>query len=632
MLPSRIDVLVVAEKPGVARAFAEYLSDGGYREVKVNGVRVYVFRRGGEIWVSLGLRGHLMDFDFPQEYNKWHSIDPRNLFFITPIRVIRKESRRYVRVLRELGRRAKRVILAPDADVEGESIAFEIMYILRRINPGLRFERVWFNAVTPTDLRRALERPRQPDPRLANKAFARMVVDLTIGAAFTRALTLAVEKRGVRLPRGKFLSYGPCQTPVLYLVVKRALERENFQKKKYYVVEAVLRADGHEFKASYAGGKFEKREEAEKIAQRAREAGVAVVEKAVYMHKEVSPPVPLTTVELERRASSYFNIRSKETLNIAEDLYQEGLISYPRTDTNIYPPTLDLRAIALQFLSDPRLGRFVQREILSQPRLTPTCGNEDDKAHPPIYPTKYASESYVKKRFGEKGWKIYDLVVRHFLATLSPPAVHEDQRLELSLGGLKFLASGLKVVDEGYYEVYPFERPQESPLPYLLEGDRVEVVKVKVVEKETKPPPYLSESELLRLMKKYGIGTDATMQDHIHTNLKRKYFIIRNKRCIPTPLGRALAVTLHEHVPEIVLPEVRGKMEKELKRIAEGEREPGEVVSEVKEKFLEYFDRLMANEKVLAERLIEALKEVYGKSTSGSRSAKASSRRGRSRP
>jgi len=630
MIAERIDTLVVAEKPGVARAFAEFLSDDKYREVRLKGVRLYVFRRRGEVWVSIGLRGHVMDFDFPKEYNKWRSIDPRRLFFVDPIRVVRRESRRYARLLVELGRRARHVVLAPDADVEGESIAFEVMSILRRANPRLTFERVWFNAVTPTDIKRALERPRDPDPRLANKAFARMIVDLTIGAAFTRALTLSVEKRGVRLPRGKFLSYGPCQTPVLFLVVKRALERENFKKRKYYVVEATLRVDGYEFKTVHEKGRFDEREPAEEVAERVSKQKKGVVEESEYRHKEVSPPVPLTTVELERRASSYLNIRSKDALNIAEDLYQEGLISYPRTDTNIYPPTLNLRSLASQFLAHPTLSRFVRREILSRPKIVPTSGKEDDKAHPPIYPTRYADEEYVKKRFGEKGWKLYDLVIRHFLATLGPPAVKEDQRVTVNIGGERFIATGLKVVDDGYYEVYPYERPQESPLPYLVEGDEVEVVEVRVVERETKPPPYLSEAELLRLMKKYGIGTDATMQDHIHTNLKRKYFVIRKKRCVPTPLGKALAVTLFETVPEIVLPEVRGKMERELSLIARGEREPREVVSEVKERFLEYFDRLMSREEVLASRLTEALRQVYGeKAGARSRARRASSRRGR---
>ena len=610
MIPRRIDTLIVAEKPGVAKAFAEFLSDNKYREIKYGRTKIYIFHYKGEIWASIGLRGHLMDFDFPEEYNSWQKVDPRRLFFIKPIRKTRKGSWSYIKALKLLASRAKKVILAPDADVEGESIGFEVMSIISRVNPNASFERAWFNAVTRHDILQAVNTLRKPNPNLANKAFARMVTDLTIGAAFTRALTLIAEKGGAKLPRGKFISYGPCQTPVLYLVVKRALERENFKSKKYYVIEALLGVEGQQFKAAYAGGTFGKREDAEKVYDKIKDVRKGTVEDSQYDSVEIKPPVPLNTVELERRASSFLNIRSREALAIAEDLYQNGLISYPRTDTNIYPPTINLKQIASQFLNHPELGAFVRREILSG-KVQSTSGKEDDKAHPPIYPTRYATKSFVIKSFGDKAWKLYDFIVRHFLATLSPPAVQENQTLKIDIKGAPFVATGSRLLEEGFYEVYPYRKPSDTPLPYLLKGDIVKVLRISVVEKKTKPPPYLSEAELLHLMKKYGIGTDATMQDHIHTNLKRKYFIIKSKRCIPTELGKNLAVILYETVPEILLPEVRGKMEKRLALIAQGEREPDEVVREIKEEFLEYYDRLLENRDKIEEKIVEAINNVY---------------------
>ena len=256
------ECVIVAEKPGVARAFAKYLSGGKYRVVKIGRVTAYEFSVNGARWLSIGVSGHLMDFDFPSRYNRWSLVDPRELFFVRPIKVVRPEARKFVKALQEVGRRAKRVILATDADVEGESIAFEIMEIMRHANPNLKFSRAWFSAVTKEDLLGALRRLRELNENLANKAFTRMVLDLTIGAAFTRALTLMVEKRGSKLPRGKFLSYGPCQTPVLYLVVKRALERESFKPEKYYTLEAVLEYDGTRFKATLKQGKIKSRKEA----------------------------------------------------------------------------------------------------------------------------------------------------------------------------------------------------------------------------------------------------------------------------------------------------------------------------------------------------------------------------------
>ena len=604
------ECVIVAEKPGVARAFAKYLSGGKYRVVKIGRVTAYEFSVNGARWLSIGVSGHLMDFDFPSRYNRWSLVDPRELFFVRPIKVVRPEARKFVKALQEVGRRAKRVILATDADVEGESIAFEIMEIMRHANPNLKFSRAWFSAVTKEDLLGALRRLRELNENLANKAFTRMVLDLTIGAAFTRALTLMVEKRGSKLPRGKFLSYGPCQTPVLYLVVKRALERESFKPEKYYTLEAVLEYDGTRFKATLKQGKIKSRKEAEELLKKAKEAGVAVVSKADYSHVEQKPPVPLNTVELERRASVFLDIRPKQAMCIAEDLYQDGLISYPRTDTTIYPPTLNLRAIASMFRSFEGIGWFVEKYVLSGP-IKSRQGSEDDRAHPPIYPTRAAPRAEVVRKHGEKGWKLYELVVRHFIATLSPPAVVEKQKLDLTIGGVEFEARGLKVVEEGYFHVYPYERPQERPLPYMLEGDEAKVVDLKVVARQTKPPDYLTESELLRLMRKYGIGTDATMQDHIHTNIERGYFVVRRKRCIPTPLGKAVALGLLEVVPEIVSPEVRGRMERELQKVAEGLRHPDEVIKDMKSEFLQYYDRLVERGEKLAEKLSEAVSSVF---------------------
>ena len=150
---------------------------------------------------------------------------------------------------------------------------------------------------------------------------------------------------------------------------------------------------------------------------------------------------------------------------------------------------------------------------------------------------------------------------------------------------------------------------------------------MELKEKTTQPPPYLSEAELLRLMKRYGIGTDATMQDHIHTNIERKYFIIKAKRCIPTPLGKTLALSLYQNVPEIVVPEVRGKMEKELQKIADGLREPREVIEEIKGEFIEYYDRLLQREEELANNLINALREIYVKDNKNSRSNRSRDKR-----
>ncbi len=598
-------VLVVSEKDSVAAAIARYLGRG-YRRFRVVGVPAYRFRRGDDEWLSMGLRGHLMDFDFGGELASWRRTEPERLFDAQPILVYRPESTRHVLALRSLAKSAELVYLALDADSEGEAIAYEAMMTIMPVNPRVRFLRVRFNAVTRDDILEAFNKPQQLDLRTVEKVFTRMMLDLTIGAAFTRLLTLSVRRAAGRA--NGIVSYGPCQTPVLSLVVRRALERENFVPRKYYVVSALVAVDGH--RLAVRSERFEGREDAVAAAKSIRGSVGRVVE-ASFVEARKSPPVPLETVELEKRASKWLGIRSREALALAEELYRHGLISYPRTETNVYPQTLDLRRLVAELARSP-FGWYAGRLLAS--RLSPTRGRSDDGAHPPIYPVRAADLPDVVRALGRharKAWKIYELVVRHFLATLSPPAVYERQRVVVRVGGLDLVAEGRRTISEGYWEIYPYERIEDSPIPRVEAGATVRVVEVEVEERETKPPDYLSEAELLALMKRHGIGTDATMQEHIHTNVRRGYMNIVRGRCIPSPLGKALILGLNDTAPHLADPDVRSRMESMLAQISRGRADPRDVLEAVKREFRGYY-------KLLLDRLPSLSKSIAGSLDGGS--------------
>ncbi len=603
-----IDVLIVAEKDSVARAIAKYLAQSGISARRIYGVKTYFFQRKGRNWASMGLKGHVMDVDFTPDLNDWHKVDPRTLLEVDPVLVIRSECLPYVKALAYLGSKAKEVYLALDADAEGEAIAYEAYMIIKLRNAHARFYRVRFSAVTKGEILKAFTQPDALAPSIARRVFTRMMLDLTLGAVFTRALTLTVEKYDKNaLPPGKFLSYGPCQTPVLNLVVQRAIERENFKPERYYVVYASFDVNGMQITLTL-DKMLKSIEEARKIVEAIKTIGRGRVVQAVYKEELQSPPIPLDTVELERRASKFLNIRPKQALDMAEELYRHGYISYPRTETTIYPPTLDLREI-LDELKDSEYASYV-RKLASRP-IKPTKGDSDDGAHPPIYPTKGATRYEILRKFrNEKFWKIYDFIVRHFLATLSPPAKFEVQRIAVTIGPYKFTTEGLKIIDLGYLEIYPFEKPHERVLPRVKMGDELRLVKAWFKECETEPPPYMTESELLRLMRKYGIGTDATMQDHIHTNVVRGYFRIKNRQCIPTPLGKAVIGVLSKVGPELIDPLFRARMERSLMEITRGKITPLEVLKTFKEEARRIYEKLLSNQGEIAFELIQALKRL----------------------
>ena len=602
--------LIVAEKDSVARGVAKILSEGAVRRIRVLGLPAYRFTRGGVDHVAIGLRGHLFDFDFPGQLNRWDLETAGKLFDAQPILVIRDESARYVAALRRLAPRAEMAYLALDADSEGEAIAYEAAIVLRLSNPRIRLVRVRFNAVTKRDVLTAFSNPSQIDVKTVEKVFTRMMLDLTIGAAFTRALTSSV-RAYARLSDGKFLSYGPCQTPVLALVVDREDARRNFKPEKYYVVRARAEVGGSVIEVR-ADKVFRSREEAESIVARILRGGGRVV-RAAYDRRSVRPPEPLETVELERRMSRWFHIKSKVTLLIAEELYRRGYISYPRTETTIYPPSLDLRGILRELLNTQYRG-YVER-LLAQPRLTPTRGDSDDGAHPPIHPVKGATREEIVEEFGRVGrvaWLVYDFVVRHFLATLSPPAIIERQNIAIVVNGVELVSEGVRIVDEGYWRIYPFEKVAEKPLPRVSVGEPARIVRAWVEERETEPPPPMTEHELLALMKRFGIGTDSTMQDHIHTNVERGYMVIRKSICTPTRLGTELVHTLRSIAPMLVDHTLRAEMERMLQMIQRGEARPDDVLGRARSIFREAFSAVTGQWRAIGQALAKAINSGSG--------------------
>lgn len=601
--------LIVAEKPSVAEAFANALGNGNYKVWKIRNVKVFEFNFNGEKFTSIGLKGHIFNYDFETKYNSWSEVDPEVLFEIEPIRIVDEASKPYLEALKKLARNAETVYLALDADVEGESICFEVMDVVKSVNPYARFKRLWFNSTVKDELINAVKKPIEPNALLAEKCFTRMKTDLIIGAAFTRLLTNSVRKVNPKvLPYGRFLSYGPCQSPTLYLVVERAWEREKFTPEKFYIIQAILDIYGAYYRAEYAKGRIKDQKIAKQLYDKIsnfKEAKVIEYKTSITKKK---PPKPLSTLELEARASRFLNIRAKNTLDIAEELYRAGYISYPRTETEIYGENLDLKGKLKLFIDHPEYGEYTNK-ILSAKVIKPTKGLKDDKAHPPIHPTKSALKEEIMGKFGKKGWQIYDLIVRHFLATLSRDAEIQSIKVGLSIGGEEFTLRGQVIMEMGYLEVYPFEMVEEEYIPELRIGDIVKVERLEIHEGETEPPPYLSEEQLLKLMEEYGIGTDATKQDHIHNNIERGYMYIEKKRCIPTSLGKRLIEALNEVAPELIKPEVRGFMEKMFMQVANGEKRSEEVLNDARKYFKSQYIKVRDKSFEISLKIIPTIKE-----------------------
>ncbi len=230
-------------------------------------------------------------------------------------------------------------------------------------------------------------------------------------------------------------------------------------------------------------------------------------------------PLPLTTVELQKMATRFLRMTGQQAMTVAEKLYNKGFISYPRTETDRFDKGMDLRALVRKQTQDTRWGPFAQNLVdgaFQQPRQ----GSHDDKAHPPIHPITYAAPTALDD--SEK--RVYELVTRRFLACCSEDAKGVASDVEILYGDESFNAHGVIVLERNFLDVYPYENwTGTTMLPKFTVGERFEPTEAMMTEGKTSPPGYLTEADLIALMDANGIGTDATMAEHIEKIQERQY-------------------------------------------------------------------------------------------------------------
>ena len=300
-------------------------------------------------------------------------------------------------------------------------------------------------------------------------------------------------------------------------------------------------------------------------------------------------------------------------------MYQLGFISYPRTETDQFDKAIDLRSLVQKQTQAPAWGDFAQ--ALCDGRFKqPRSGRHNDKAHPPIHPIKYAAPTVMN----DDQRRVYEFVTRRFLACCSEDAKGETLNIGLSYGEENFHTSGLTVLERNYLDVYVYDRWESSqPLPRFTLHESFEPTEAFIVDGKTSPPKYLTEPELIALMDANGIGTDATMAEHIAKIQERDYVIVRNQAAqaengeggrtgrappvqefIPTKLGMALIEGYNNIGLDISLskPFLRKEMELKMLEICQGTKTRDECVLETLAQYREVY--------VKADQQKDVLKQV----------------------
>ena len=628
--------LVVTEKNIAAQKIAELLGTGKPKADKVYSTPVYRFQCDGEEWVTIGLRGHILEPNFAPHlvYRKrggWAAVDangemipadiPSSLpkppfkkkkpftedgvelsawkmdslpyLVYAPIEKLPKE-KDIIRSLKNLAKKADSIVIATDFDREGELIGADALSCIRQANETAPVSRARYSAITKQEINHAFQNLVDMDMDLASAGRSRQDIDLIWGAALTRYLTL-VKFAGY----GNVRSAGRVQTPTLALIVERERERLAFVPEDYWVIKGDFDNSEMEFSAPHSTARFKDEASAKAVMEHVQGQSRALVASIEKRTRTQQPPAPFNTTSLMAAASAE-GISPARTMRIAESLYMDGYISYPRVDNTVYPASLDLAATVEKLAGNPAYAPYCKKLLAGGP-LHATRGKQETTDHPPIHPTNAATPDTLDA----SAYKLYNLIARRFLATLSGPATIEGTKVGLNVNGELFVARGDVLVKPGFREIYPYGQKKDEQLPALVEGAEIDFKGASLTKKQTEPPARYSQGKLIQEMEKRGLGTKSTR----HSIIERLYTVkyVQNEPIEPSALGMAVCDALGSFAPHVTTPDMTAQLEREMDSIAQGKVTKDEVVMHSRNLLSDQLAELLPHSEEVKDALADAV-------------------------
>ena len=581
--------LIITEKANAARRISTILSDGKSKSESGKDVTVIKFEAGGDEYTVVSLRGHILELDYPEEYNDWGGISPVDMVYAEPIKKVKVKS--ILNKIGELAKTSDEIIIATDFDREGELIGMETV---TAVNADLsKVKRAKFSALTKGEVEKAFSELTEPDRKLADAAEARQIIDLSWGAVLTRLVSLSSGQVGKN-----FMSVGRVQSPTLKLLVDRHEEIENFIPVPFWNI--VGKFGMLAFKGEHVKNPFWEKNDADEVMSKIADSKTGKIKAYSVSMKEEYRPSPFDTTMMQVEANK-IGIPPSVAMKLAEDLYTSGYISYPRTENTEYPKSLSMKGV-LEKLKDSEFKEEVE-EILKQDNIIPSRGKKRTTDHPPIYPTAGASSDKMK---GDK-WKLYELIVRRFLATVGPNATAEITDCEIDVNGETFKASGYVQKELGWKKYYKkYLKHVETRIPKLNVGDEIDIRSKNLEESETKPPFRYNQGSLIQEMDRLQLGTKSTRHEIIGKLFSRNY--VEGNSLIPTASGTALTKSLEKHGGGITEPEMTSKLESDMLNISEGNNTLTEVVKQSQNMLFEVAKKISSEREQFGEDIKSALR------------------------
>jgi len=507
-------------------------------------------------------------------------VDLKNNF--EPQYIIPKDKQKTVKELKEKVKGAKLVILATDPDREGEAISFHLHEILKDFNKKADFERIVFHEITKGAIETAMTHKRKIDQDLVNAQTARRVLDRVVGYKLSPILWKKVKRH---------LSAGRVQSVALRLIVERESEIKKFESKTFFrvlidvnkkkdtnIIEFELsKIDGEKIESStqinlydgtykYASTSITI-EVADSVLGEIKESGLTIID---VQQKETrrSPYPPFITSTLQQAAFRRFSYAGKRTMSLAQRLYEEGFITYHRTDS------FNLSDVFIKSSREYIEKEYGKEYLSPEVKVFKTKAKSAQEAHEAIRPVNIESKKEsIKRELGNDYANLYDLIFRRAVATQMSDAIFGSTKL---VGEIKkeksyiFEASGSVMKFPGFLKVYSVKEDDTQILPEIVTGEVLEYKEARISEHTTTPPPRYNEASLISSLEKHGIGRPSTYAPIISTLFDRLYVEKNEARLSPTEIGISVTEFLVKNFSNIDDIPFTARMEEELDEIAEG--------------------------------------------------------------
>ncbi len=599
-----MSTLIITEKPSACLRIATALADdNSLKKFEENGVTYYRVKHNGDQLIVVSALGHL--YTVTQRGEGW--VYPVfNTMWVPSYKVSRsaRNTKSFIEVIKKLASEVDVFVNACDFDLEGSLIGYSIIKYSCGGEAVKKAKRMKFSTLTKTELISSFEKMSGSlDLNMVEAGQTRHEVDWLFGINLSRALTLALKNTSGMY---RALSTGRVQGPTLSFLYQREKEIQSFVPVPYWVINAELELDGNRYQLEYSQTRIDVKAEAERIVGECKGKPTVIADIKTTEYRQ-NPPVPFDIGSLQVEAYKLFGFTPRRTLNIAERLYLEALISYPRTSSQKIPESINVVEILKGMAQQPAY-RKIAEEILTKDRIIPNQGEKEDPAHPAIHVTGNKPE----RELDSDERKLYDLIAKRFFALFGEPALKESVKAEIHVGDHLFYLKGRYVKEPGWLRFYePYFKQEDIILPPLSIGQSLPTPIINIDEKYITPPSRYNPSSLLKLMEKENLGTKATRADIIETLIKRGF--VTSQPMELTELGFSVIDVLEKYSPTVLSVKLTRDIEEDLELIQENKKTRKEVIVEAISALKPILEEFKMKEYVIGTDLSAALKKLWKK-------------------